>query len=152
MRTLGKSVTCIALLFLTYSAPAPAQIIDGLDFTTSFPFYAGNARMPAGSYMVTQSGVDGDILLIESSDHSHAAFIDFAPTYSTAEHTKSDVTFRTCGNTEYLNRLWVAGQEYGLKVEPTKAEEKMAAASNPVEHSLPATRRQPEHAELGHGN
>jgi hypothetical protein len=149
MRTLGKSVACISLLFLIYSAPAPAQIIDGLDFTTSFPFYAGNARMPAGSYVVTQSGVDGEILLIESTDHSHSAFIDFTPTYATTEHAKSAVTFHTYRNTEYLNRLWVAGQEYGLRIEPTRAEEKMAAASGTIEHALPATKRQPERADLG---
>jgi hypothetical protein len=152
MRTLGKGATAIALLFLAYAVPAPAQIIDGLDFTTGFPFYAGNARMPAGSYQVTQSGIDGNILLIESRDRLHSAFLDFIPTSSSTEHAQSDVTFYKYGDTEYLNRLWVAGQEYGLKVEPTKAEEKMAAATSTVEHSLPATRHQPEHAELEHTN
>jgi hypothetical protein len=25
------------------------QIVNGIDFTNTFPFYAGNAKMPAGS-------------------------------------------------------------------------------------------------------
>jgi hypothetical protein len=108
--------------------------------------------MPAGSYQVAQSGVDGDILLIQSSDHSHAALIDFTPTYSPRDHVQSDVTFHRYGNKEYLNRLWVGGQEYGLKVEPTKAEEKLAAATSPVEHSLAATKRQPERADVDRSN
>jgi hypothetical protein len=48
-----------------------AQIVNGIDFTTSFPFYAGNAKMPAGSYKLTQADFDENVLLIESTDGSN---------------------------------------------------------------------------------
>jgi hypothetical protein len=53
----------------------------------------------------------------------------------------SDVTFHKYGDTEYLNRIWVEGQRYGMKVDPTKAETKAAANANVVEHSLSASLR-----------
>jgi hypothetical protein len=34
-----------------------------MDFTTSFPFYAGNAKMPAGSYKLTEADFDENIPL-----------------------------------------------------------------------------------------
>jgi hypothetical protein len=58
-----------------------AQIANGVDFTTSFPFYAGNAKMPAGAYTITQpSAEDNTVLLIQNKDGSHVAFLDIAPT------------------------------------------------------------------------
>ena len=140
MKSLSKVVLSMALTCLVSAIPASAQIINGLDFTTSFPFYVGNAQMPAGSYKVTQSDTDDSILLIQSADGSHAAFIDFTPTHSDTYHTNSDVTFHKYGNTEYLNRPWVEGPKYGMKVEPTKAESKLAASTSTVEHSLPANK------------
>jgi hypothetical protein len=44
------------------------------------------------------------------------------------DHPHSDVTFNKYGDTEYLNRIWVEDQEYGMKVDPTKAE--MNASAN----------------------
>jgi hypothetical protein len=123
--------------------PLAAQIDNGVDFTTSFPFYAGNAKMPAGSYKITQSDIDMDasILQIQSNDGVHSALVEFIPTHSAQPHPQSDVTFHKYGSTEYLNRVWVQGQEYGMKVQPTKAETKSAANANVVEHSLSASLR-----------
>jgi hypothetical protein len=130
----------MAVACLGAAIPASAQIVDGLDFTTSFPFYACNARMPAGSYKVMQSNMDNTILTIQSADGSHSAFIDFIPTEAATDHAHSDVTFRKYGDTDFLNRLWVGGQEYGMKVEETKAESKLAASASTVEHTVAANK------------
>jgi hypothetical protein len=140
MKSFGKIVLAMAVACLGTAIPASAQIVDGLDFTTSFPFYAGNALMPAGSYKVMQSDMDDTILSIQSEDGSHSAFIDFIPTESATDHANSDVTFRKYGNTEFLNRLWVGGQQYGMRVEQTKAESKRAASASTVEHTIAANR------------
>jgi hypothetical protein len=55
MKNLSKLVVGMGLLSLLSVMPLAAQIDNGVDFTTSFPFYAGNAKMPAGSYKITQS-------------------------------------------------------------------------------------------------
>src|SRR3979490_1825003 len=129
------------LLSLLSVMPLAAQIVNGVDFTTSFPFYAGNAKMPAGSYKITQSDMDESILQIQSNDGVHSALVEFIPTHSAQPHPHSDVPFHKYGDTEYLNRIWVEGQQYGMKVDPTKAEMKTAANANVVEHSLSAKLR-----------
>jgi hypothetical protein len=131
----------MGLLSLLSVMPLAAQIDNGVDFTTSFPFYAGNAKMPAGSYKIMQSDMDESILQIRSNDGARSALVGFIPTHSAQPHPHSDVTFHKYGDTEYLNRIWVEGQEYGMKVDPTKAETKAAANANVVEHSLSASLR-----------
>jgi len=141
MKHISKLVVRMGLLSLLSVIPLTAQIVNGVDFTASFPFYAGNAKMPAGSYKITQSDMDESILQIQSKDGVHSALIEFIPTHSAQPHRHSDVTFHKYGDTEYLNRIWVQGQEYGMKVDPTKAETKAAAKANVVEHSLSASLR-----------
>jgi hypothetical protein len=135
MKKVSKLVLMMGLLSVLSVMPLAAQIADGVDFTTSFPFYAGNAKMPAGSYKITQSDVNESILQIQSNDGLHSALVEFIPTQSAQPHSHSDVTFHKYGDTEYLNRVWVEGQEYGMKVDPTKAKTKAAANA---EHSLSA--------------
>jgi hypothetical protein len=127
MKNVSKLVVRMGLLSLLSVMPLAAQIDNGVDFTTTFPFYAGNAKMPAGSYKITQSDIDASILRIQSDDGLHTAFVDIIPTQSVQTHPHSDVTFHKYGDTEYLNQIWVEGQEYGMKVDPTKTEMKAAA-------------------------
>jgi hypothetical protein len=141
MKNVSKLVVRMGLLSLLSVMPLAAQIANGVDFTASFPFYAGNAKMPAGSYKIIQSDPDLNILQIQSSDGAHSAFVDIIPTHSAQPHPHSDVTFHKYGDTEYIDRIWVEGQEYGMKVDPTKAEMKAATNANVVEHSPSADLR-----------
>jgi hypothetical protein len=136
MKKVSKLVVITGLLSLLSVMPLAAQIANGVDFTASFPFYAGNAKMPAGSYKITQSDMDESILQIQSNDGVHSALVEFIPTQSAQPHPHSDVTFHKYGDTEYLNRIWIQGQEYGMKVDPTKAETKAAENTSVVEHSV----------------
>jgi hypothetical protein len=138
MNSLSRLVVRMGLLSLLSVLPLAAQIDNVMGFTTSFPFYAGNARMPAGSYKITPSGFDTAVLLIKSKDGAYSAFVDFIPTHAEQPHPQSDVTFHKYGDTDYLNRIWVNGQRYGMRVDPTKAETHAAASTNVVEHSLVA--------------
>jgi hypothetical protein len=118
-----------------------AQIVNGLNFTTSFAFYANNARMPAGSYTIRPTDIDEGELQIESRDGKYSAFISVIPTQAAESHAHSDVTFHKYGNTDYLNRIWVEGQQYGVRVDPTKAEKMAAAKAKALEHSVSAEKR-----------
>jgi hypothetical protein len=116
--------------------PAMAQITDGLTFTTSFPFYAGNVQMPAGSFKVTQLEMGSNELQIQSMNGKQTAFLDIFPTRSEQPHKASDVTFHKYADVDYLDRIWVAGQRYGMKVEPTNAEQKAASTTLVTEHTV----------------
>jgi hypothetical protein len=130
------------LMFLSLTTPAMSQIVNGVDFTTSFPFYAGNSKMPAGAYTVTQpQGEDNLVLEIHSQNGSYSTFLDITPTEATNPHPQSDVTFNKYGTTDYLSQVWVSGQNYGLRIVPTKVEQNAASKAAAVSHSISANAR-----------
>jgi hypothetical protein len=141
MNSFGKLIVNMGLISLLSVMPLAAQIENGVDFTTSFPFYAGSTRMPPGSYNITPSGFDTSVLMIESKDRAYSTFVDFIPTQAEQPQSQSDVNFHKYGNTDFLNQIYVEGQRYGVKVDPTKFELKAAAGPKAVEHSLVANKR-----------
>ena len=142
MKSLYKAALMTGLTFLSIGTPAIAQIANGVDFTTTFPFYAGNAKMPAGAYTITQPpDEENTVLLIQGKDGSHSAFLDIAPTQAANPHPNSDVTFNKYGTTDYLSQVWVTGQNYGMQVLPTKAEQKAASKAAAAQHSISANPR-----------
>lgn len=138
MKRLLKLFGTGGLLALLMTIPAAAQITNGLTFATTFPFYAGNTKLPPGSYKITSTTYDPTTLQIESTTGSHSAFIECIPTQSESAHKTGDVTFKKYGSMDFLDRIWVAGQQYGLLVAPTTVEKKVAANSQAESHSVPA--------------
>src|ERR1700740_2006115 len=114
MNRVGRVVLKMGLLSLLSGLPLAAQIDNSLNFTTSFPFYAGNAKMPAGTYRVTPTDIDSSVLQIQSTNGAYSAFVEFTPTHAEQPHAQTDVTFHKYGDTDYLNRIWVDGQKYGM--------------------------------------
>jgi hypothetical protein len=138
MTKLLKLAGASALLYLAFAIPAPAQISNSVNFTTPFSFYAGNTKLPAGSYKVTQAGFDNTVLTIESTNGSHSAFVEYTPTQADSGHKATDVGFKKYGTTEVLNTVWVGGQQFGMQVQITKFEQSLAKSGAPTAHSVPA--------------
>jgi hypothetical protein len=136
MKHVLKITAAAAALTIGSALPAMAQITDGLAFKTSFPFYAGNTKMPAGSYRISEAGVDTNELQIQSVSGYSSAFLQFDPTLSAQPHRHSYVTFHRYADVNYLNRIWVAGQSYGMKFKPTKAELSSASTTAVTEHPI----------------
>jgi hypothetical protein len=136
MKNLLKVAVATVAFTLGSALPVLAQIDNAMRFTTSFPFHTGNAKMPAGSYTITPTGIDDNELRIQSADGKHSAFVDFIPMHAEELHAHSDVTFHKYGDVEYLDRIWVEGQRYGMKVDPTKAELKAASTTAVAEHTV----------------
>jgi hypothetical protein len=138
MNNVGKFFTKLGLLSLLSVMPLAAQIDNGVDFTASFPFTAGNVQLPAGNYKVVQPDENSDVLQIENRDTLHSVFVDFTPTESALPHRESAVTFEKYGDTDYLNRVWIEGQEYGIKVDAGRIETE-AARANATQHATAAS-------------
>ena len=136
MNSVGKLVVRIGFLSLLSVLPLAAQIDNSVDFTTSFPFYAGNAKLPAGNYRVLPLDMTSDVFQIQNLDNSRSIFVDFTPTQSFQPHRNSVVSFEKYGDTDYLDRVWIGGQTYGLKADPTKVEAAAAAAANAGERAV----------------
>ena len=139
MNRISKSFIKFGLLSLLSVMPLAAQIDNSVDFTASFPFNVGDHQLPAGNYKVLQPDMDIDMLQIRSVDGMHSAFVGFIPMQSVQPHRQTAVTFEKYGDTDYLDRVWIEGQDYGMIVEPSKVETESAAEANATQHSTAAS-------------
>jgi hypothetical protein len=138
MNTLKKLIVLMGSLSVLWAIPTVAQIDNRVTFVASAAFYAGNAKMPAGSYTVTQPNADDNLLLIEDAGGSHSAFVEYIVAHSEAPHAQSDVTFNKYGNVEFLSAIWVDGRKSEMQILPSKIEQNAAKAAAAEKHSLSA--------------
>jgi hypothetical protein len=144
MNNFGKLVVKMGLLSLLSVMPLAAQIDYGVVFTAPFPFYAGNVKLPAGSYKLTELSGNAQTVLLQNSANDDAVFLSFIPTGTVDPSEESDVTFDKIGDTGYLRAVAVEGETAGIKFGRSEAEikaamtETRAEITNVVEHATPA--------------
>ncbi|MCU1310468.1 MAG: hypothetical protein JWO20_1593 [Candidatus Angelobacter sp.] len=127
-----------AALFLT-AIPAVAQIDQMVKFDAPFAFYAGNSKLPAGSYTVTHSPDNFDVLELENADHSQSAFVEcMTVDANTAPSSDTEVTFNKYGKTDFLSHISLQGDSAEIEILRSKAEQNAAQAAAAVQHSLSA--------------
>ena len=136
MNPFKKLIVPMGLLSLLCAIPSMAQITNRITFDAPSAFYAGNAKMPAGSYTVSQPDMDSDLLLIEDANGSHSAFVEYDLVSSDTPHAQSDVTFNKYGNVEFLNTISVQGRKSAMQIVPSKVEQNTAKAAAAEKHSL----------------
>jgi hypothetical protein len=128
MHKFRKIVMTMGMLSLLSVMPLAAQVAHSLVysvvFTAPFPFYAGNVKLPAGSYRITEPNENADIVLIRNSAGTKGEFINFIPTSSLGPQKETDVTFQKYGDTGYLQGLSIEGETDGIEFPRTKAEAK----------------------------
>jgi hypothetical protein len=138
MNTFRGLIARMGLLSVLCAIPCLAQIAHSVKFAAPSAFYAGNAKMPAGNYTVTQPDPDSDLLLLEDADRSHSVFVEYEISYSNALHSQSDVTFNKYGNTDFLSAIWLQGRKSEMQILPSKLEQNTAKAATAQKHSLSA--------------
>ena len=138
MNTLKKLIVGMGLMLILGAIPSMAQIDNGVTFEARSAFYAGNAKMPAGSYKLTQPDVDANLLLLESADRSHSVFVEYEIVPSDTPHAQSDVTFNKYGKVDFLNAIWIQGRNSEMQVVPSKFEQNTAKAAAAEKHTLSA--------------
>ena len=136
MNTLKKLILSMGLLSALCAISAMAQIANTVTFDAPSAFYAGNAKMPAGSYRVTQPDPDSNLLLIETADGSHSVFVEYEVASSNTAHAQSDVTFNNYGNIDFLSAIWVEGRKSEMQILQSKFEHNTAKAAAAQKHSL----------------
>src|SRR3984893_12111098 len=137
MKPFQKLTVFMSMLFLLSAIPIMAQVDNRLTFQAPFAFYAGNAKLPAGSYTVTQPDDNAELLLIESADGSHSVFVEYVADGSDNPPSKTEITFNKYANTDFLSRISVAGQN-SMQIPVSKAEQNAAKAAAAEKHSLSA--------------
>jgi hypothetical protein len=124
MHKFGMIVVLMGMLSLLSAMPLAAQDNNSVVFTAPFPFYAGNVKLPAGSYIISERNVGDQTVLIRNIAGTKGEFINFIPTKSLDPQKESDVTFQKYGDTGYLQTLSVEGETDGLEFPRTKAQAK----------------------------
>jgi hypothetical protein len=140
MNILKKVIVSMGLMSVLCTIPSMAQIADRLQFEAPSAFYVGNAKMPAGSYTVSQFDLDNNLLLIEDAGGSHSAFVEYELAVSDTPHTDSDVTFNKYGKVDFLSTISVQGQKSQIQILPSKFEQISAKTAAAEKHSLSAKR------------
>jgi len=138
MNTVKKLIALMGFLSVLCAIPTMAQIPNKVTFDAPSAFYAGNAKMPAGSYSVTQPNADDNLLLIEDSSGSHSVFVEYVVAPSNTPHAQSDVSFNKYGNVDFLGTIWIQGRNSEMQILPSKAEQNAAKAANAEKHTLSA--------------
>jgi hypothetical protein len=128
MHTFGKIVMTMGVLSLLSVIPLTAQVdnssVYSVVFTAPFPFYAGDVKLPAGSYRITEPNENQNTLLIRNIAGTNGEFINFIHTRSLDPEKENAVTFQKYGDTGYLQALSLEGETDGLEFPRTKAEAK----------------------------
>ena len=138
MNTLKKLIGLMGLLSILFAIPTMAQISNRVTFDAPFEFYAGNAKMPAGSYTLRQPDPEDNVLLIEDASGSHSVFVEYEVTSSDTPHAQTDVSFNKYGKADFLSLIWIQGKNSGMQIFPLKAERNAAKAAAAERHSLSA--------------
>jgi hypothetical protein len=123
MSNYGKLLLTTGLLSLCSVLPVTAQVGNGVAFTTPFPFYVGQAKMPAGSYtLIEPENFGSHVITVRSDDGRVAASTQVIGTRSLQPERRTVVVFEKYGETLYLDKVLLDGDTSGAMVLPTKAE------------------------------
>ena len=129
MKTLTKYAVLLGAAFLLFAIPALAQMENGVRFDAPFAFYVGDAKMPAGSYTVTQPDINIPVLLVQDADGSHSAFIAFRPVNQDTAPSETKVGFKKYGDFDFLSHIMVQGENAHIIIEQSQSEEAAASAA-----------------------
>jgi len=124
MRMLVRSlVVASGLVVLAGVVPASAQVLEGVTFTTSFPFTVGHKTLPAGTYTVRPAYEgDGALLQIRGRDQS-AMFVGQNAGTPRVNPEQDAVVFDRTGDHYVLSEIWDGAEHEGADLIPAKEAE-----------------------------
>ena len=142
-RTIGRQMllSFIALVFtLTFSpSKAHAQIIGELEANIPFQFHAGNAKFPAGKYLIhVLDNTDLKVMEIRSADGSTSALFEVHDAEANSAPAKSELIFNKYGNRYFLAKVFDEGNPSGSEVPKSTYEKKIGQASTEAQTHVAA--------------
>jgi hypothetical protein len=134
MKKINVLMFVAGVITLMSCLPAMAQV--KVTFTTSFGFYAGGAKLPAGTYTLRQQQDDPNTFELQNGAGTHSALIE-GRSSSKSSKGNPEVVFNRYGTTECLEGVLTStGNSVDLETGP--AEKIAAKKGSPQSHSVPA--------------
>jgi hypothetical protein len=148
MKNFWTVIVLAGLVALVAVMPAAAQnTFNGDQLNVSFKapmeFYAGDTKMPAGSYHIIQS-VGPGMLVVKADKGKHEVVLPFDAIESPKPIQNIDVSFNKYGNDEYLNSVAFGSisntqGSWILKIRPSAGEQAAAKAAAAASHKVSGT-------------
>jgi hypothetical protein len=133
----------LTLILLGSIVPVTAgiQIINRVTFSTTFPFTAGNTKLPAGSYSIRPLDDDSEIMEISSADGKTSALFETMTAELPRTPSKGEVVFKKYGDSYVLSEIYEPGSKLGAMTIKSHAERQHAKKSGaPTKESVPTTK------------
>jgi hypothetical protein len=132
----------IALVFalaIYHPTKAHAQIIGDLEVNIPFQFHAGNAKLPAGKYVIRMLD-DSNLTIMEisSADGSTSALFEVQETEANSTPAKSELIFNKYGNRYFLAKLFDEGNPSGSQVLMSRYEKRVSQETAEAQAHVPA--------------
>jgi hypothetical protein len=122
-----------------HPAKAHAQIIGELEVTVPFQFYAGNAKLPAGKYVLHMlDNSDLRTMEISTPDGSTSALFEVEDAEANSAPRKSELIFNKYGDRYFLARIFDEGNPDGSRVPESAYEKKVSQAAAEAQEHVPA--------------
>ena len=134
MKKLTVFALAASITALVSSLPAMAQ--TKVTFNMPSSFYAGNAKLPAGTYELRQMQGEPDAQILQNKAGTHTVMLDSRPSTKTSSE-KPELLFNRYGNTDYLEGLSTSN---GTSIDfPVSTAEKVAAKKDTAKPHTVAT-------------
>jgi hypothetical protein len=117
----------LVLALAIYPTKAHAQIVGDLEVNIPFQFHAGNAKLPAGKYVIRMLD-DSNLTVMEisSADGSTSALFEVQETEANSAPAKSELIFNKYGNRYFLAKLFDEGNPSGSQVLMSRYEKRVS--------------------------
>ncbi len=118
----------IVAIALAASISAHAQIIGQIEANIPFQFHAGNAKFPAGKYVLrVEQGSDLGTMEIQSYDGHSSALFEIRDAQAPTSPRKTELVFNHVGNRYFLSKIFDQGNKAGSAVVATGYAKKYGA-------------------------
>ena len=127
MKSLIRSIGMAAgIVLLAGVSHAGAQIVNTVEFTTTFPFTVGAVTLPAGSYTIRPDDDNPNILELVGA--RTGVFFETRDV-AALRPAKTEVVFKRYGDTYVLKNVYVDGSDIGVETIAAESERHMMKKS-----------------------
>jgi hypothetical protein len=122
-----------------HPAKAHAQVIGELEVDIPFQFHAGNAKLPAGKYVLHMlDNSDLKVMEISTADGSTSALFDVQNAEANSAPRKSELIFNKYGDRYFLAKIFDEGNPDGSSVPESQYEKRVSQAAAEAQEHVPA--------------
>jgi len=129
------SVFTFAAGVITLMACLPAMAQIKVTFAMTSSFYAGNAKLPAGTYTLRQMQDDPDAFNLQNSTGSHTVLLEGRPSSKTTSGNPV-ILFNKYGTDDYLEGVETSTGN-SIDINPGVAERIAAKKATAQPHTVP---------------